>query len=65
MAENQLTSAGANPVIKSATLIVSLNLAKNELDSDVGKYLCQLLRRSEVLEKLHLEYNALEMVGTR
>jgi len=40
-------------------------LAKNLLKSDVGKHLAQLLKRSDKIQKLNLEYNELEMVGTR
>ena len=49
MAENKLGNSGATQIIKNATTLESLNLAKNELQADVGKPLSQLLRRSETL----------------
>lgn len=39
IAENQLESSGAIPIIKSADSLESLSLAKNCLQSDVGKHL--------------------------
>ena len=65
IAENQLGSEGAIAIIKNADALTSLSLAKNLIKSEVGKHLAQLLKRSETIQKLNLEYNELEMVGTR
>ena len=65
LAENQLESTGAIPIIKTAGTLIALNLAKNLLQSDVGKPLSILLKRSDCIERLNLEYNSLEMIGTR
>jgi Ran GTPase-activating protein (RanGAP) involved in mRNA processing and transport len=59
IAENNLCSEGAVPIINSADHLETINLAKNHIKSDVGKPLKKLLRRTRVLKKLQLEYNDL------
>ena len=39
-AENHLTSTGAIPIIQNASSLISLDLARNELESNVGKSIC-------------------------
>ena len=65
IAENMLESTGSIPIIQNANSLTQLSLAKNNLKSDVGKPLAQLLKRSTCIEKLSLDYNSLEMIGTR
>ena len=65
MAENQLKSEGAIPIIKSSVRLESLNLAKNELSEEVGASISNLLTLSATMQKLHLEFNALDVAGTR
>ena len=57
IAENELGNDGAITIIKGADNLESLNLAKNGLQSEVGKPLAHLLTRSTSLKKLALEYN--------
>jgi hypothetical protein len=59
VAENDLKSEGAIPIIKSATNLTHLSLAKNFMKSDVGKPLAKLLKHSNSLTKLFLEFNEL------
>lgn len=59
VAENDLKSEGAIPIIKSATNLVNLSLAKNFLKQDVGKPLAKLLKFSNKLTKLSIEFNEL------
>ena len=65
VSENDLKSEGAIPIINSAGHLETLNLAKNNLRSDVGKPLQKLLKKSGVLKKLSLEYNDLMVHGTK
>ena len=65
VAENDLNSEGAIPIINSALNLEVLSLAKNNLKSDVGKPLEKLLKKSKVLKKLSLEYNDLMVAGTK
>ena len=65
MAENDLKSEGAIPIIKSAGNLEVLSLAKNFMRSDVGKPLAKLLKASKVLKKLHLEFNELMVAGAK
>jgi Ran GTPase-activating protein (RanGAP) involved in mRNA processing and transport len=65
IAENELSSEGAIPIINSAVNLEVLSLAKNNLKSDVGKPLEKLLKKSKVLRKLSLEYNDLMVAGTK
>lgn len=65
IAENELGSEGAIPIINSAMHLEVLSLAKNNLKSDVGKPLEKLLKKSKMLRKLQLEYNDLMVVGTK
>jgi hypothetical protein len=46
IAENDLKSEGAIPIIKSATNLSHLSLAKNFMKSDVGKPIAKLLKHS-------------------
>jgi hypothetical protein len=46
VAENDLKSEGAIPIIKSATNLSHLSLAKNFMKSDVGKPIAKLLKHS-------------------
>ena len=47
--ENDLKSDGAIPIIKSATNLEQLSLAKNFMKSDVGKPLAKLIKTSNRL----------------
>ena len=49
IAENDLKSEGAIPIIKSAIHLQGLSLAKNFLKPDVGKPLAKLLKFSRQL----------------
>ena len=59
--ENDLKSEGAIPVIKSASNLQSLSLAKNFMKADVGKPLAKLLKHTVCLQKLSLEFNELQV----
>lgn len=63
--ENDLKSEGAVPIIKSATNLEVLSLAKNFMKSDVGKPLAKLLKSSRYLKKLYLEFNELLIQGAK
>jgi Ran GTPase-activating protein (RanGAP) involved in mRNA processing and transport len=63
--ENDLKSEGAVPIIKSATNLEVLSLAKNFMKSDVGKPLAKLLKTSRHLKKLYLEFNELMIQGAK
>lgn len=65
MAENDLKSEGAIPIIKSATNLEVLSLAKNFMRSDVGKPLAKLLKCSKQIKKLYLEFNELMVPGAK
>ena len=65
IAENDLKSEGAIPIINYATNLETLSLAKNGLKSDVGKPLKKLLKKSVNLRKLQLEYNELGVPGMK
>ena len=65
VAENDLNSEGAIPIINSALNLEILSLAKNNLKSDVGKPLEKLLKKSKVIKKLQLEYNDLMVAGSK
>lgn len=65
MAENDLKSEGAIPIIKSAANLETLALGKNFMKSDVGKPLAKLLKTSTCLKKLHLDFNELMVAGTK
>jgi len=65
VAENDLKSEGAIPIIKSATNLSHLSLAKNFMKSDVGKPIAKLLKHSSCLQKLFLEFNELQMAGCK
>ena len=59
--ENDLKSEGAIPVIKSASNLQSLSLAKNFMKADVGKPLAKRLKHTVCLQKLSLEFNELQV----
>ena len=59
IAENDLKSEGAIPIIKSAKRLEVLNLSKNFIKSDVGKPLAKLLKSTQKLKKLIVDYNEL------
>ena len=59
IAENDLKSEGAIPIIKSATNLEVLNLGKNFMKADVGKPLAKLLKQSKKIKKINLEFNEL------
>jgi Ran GTPase-activating protein (RanGAP) involved in mRNA processing and transport len=65
IAENDLKSEGAIPIIKSATNLEVLSLAKNFMRSDIGKPLAKLLKCSKQLKKLYLEFNELMVPGAK
>ena len=65
IAENDLKSEGAIPIIKSANNLESLRLSKNFLKSDCGKPLQKLLKKSKKLIKLQLDFNELMVEGAR
>ena len=65
IAENDLKSEGSIPIIKSATFLQSLSLAKNFMKSDVGKPIAKLLKHSDNIQKLSLEFNELQMQGCK
>ena len=65
VAENDLKSEGAIPIIKSATNIEVLSLAKNFMRSDVGKPSAKLLKTSKAIKKLYLEFNELMVPGAK
>jgi len=65
VSENDLKSEGAIPIIKSATNLEHLSLAKNFMKSDVGKPLAKLLKSSKKLKKLYLEFNELMVTGAK
>jgi Ran GTPase-activating protein (RanGAP) involved in mRNA processing and transport len=54
-----LKSEGAIPIIKSATNLEHLSLAKNFMKNDVGKPIAKLLKASKNIKKLYLEFNEL------
>ena len=57
VADNDLRSEGANQIIKNAIHLSSLSLAKNFLKPDIGKPIAKLLRNTNTLTKLSLEFN--------
>ena len=59
IAENDLKSEGAIPIIKSANNLEVLSLGKNFMKSDVGKPIAKLLKTTNKLKKLNLEFNEL------
>ena len=65
ISENDLKSEGAIQIINSSKNLESLNLAKNNLRSDVGKPLEKLLKKSRALKKLNIEYNELMVHGSK
>jgi Ran GTPase-activating protein (RanGAP) involved in mRNA processing and transport len=65
VAENDLKSEGAIPIIKSAQNLEVLSLAKNFMKSDVGKPIAKLLKTTEALKKLYLDFNELMVAGTK
>jgi Ran GTPase-activating protein (RanGAP) involved in mRNA processing and transport len=65
VAENDLKSEGAIPIIKSASNLEVLSLAKNFMKSDVGKPLAKLLKSSTVIKKMYLEFNELMVPGAK
>ena len=65
VAENDLKSEGAIPIIKSAINLEVLSLAKNFMRSDVGKPLAKLLKASRAIKKLYLEFNELMVPGAK
>ena len=60
-----MKSEGAIPIIKSATNLEHLSLAKNFMKSDVGKPLAKLLKSSRQIKKLYLEFNELMVQGAK
>jgi len=65
VAENDLKSEGAIPIIKNAKRLEVLNLSKNFVKSDVGKPLAKLLKSTNVLKKLYIEYNEFLVAGAK
>jgi len=65
VAENDLKSEGAIPIIKSAANLEVLSLGKNFMKSDVGKPIAKLLKQTQNLKKLHLDFNELMVAGTK
>ena len=65
IAENDLKSEGAIPIIKSGIYLNQISLAKNFMKSDVGKPLAKLLKSSDYIQKLSLEFNELQMQGCK
>ncbi len=59
VAENNLKSEGAIPIIKSAGNLTQLSLAKNYIKADVGKPLAKLMKHSTKLLRLNIEFNEL------
>ena len=48
-------------IIQNAGYLSNLSLAKNFMKSDVGKPLSKLMKYSNCLRKLNLEFNELQM----
>ena len=65
VSENDLKSEGAIPIIKSAGRLELLNLAKNFMKNDVGKPLAKLLKGTETMKKIYIEYNELMVQGAK
>lgn len=65
IADNDLRSEGAIAIIQNAGNLATLNLAKNDLKSDVGKPLERLLNKSRKLKRLSLEHNDLGVHGSK
>ena len=65
VAENELRSEGAIPIINSSVHLEQLSLAKNYIKSDVGKPLQKLLKKSKSIKKLNLEFNELMIQGAK
>jgi len=65
VAENDLKSEGAMPIIKSSINLEHLSLANNFMKSDVGKPLAKLLKASKCMKKLQLEFNELMVQGAK
>ena len=65
MAENDLKSEGAIPIIKSADKLEVLNLSRNFIKADAGKQLAKLLKKTENLKKLNIEYNEMMIAGAK
>lgn len=65
MAQNGLKSEGTIHILKNALNLETLNLSKNKVSSDVGKYLFKLLQTSKVIKHLNLDFNELMVVGTK
>ena len=65
ISENDLKSEGAIPIIKSAINLHTLSLAKNFMKSDVGKPIAKLLKYSDSLQRLSLEFNELGVAGCK
>jgi len=60
-----LKSEGAIPIIKSAKKLEVLNLSKNFMKQDVGKPLAKLLKSTQSLKKLYIDYNELMIPGAK
>jgi len=65
VAENDLKSEGAIPIIKSAKKLEVLNLSKNFMKSDVGKPLAKLLKSTSTLKWLFIDFNELMVPGAK
>ena len=65
IAENDLKSEGAIPIIKSASNLEVLSLGKNFMKSDVGKPIAKLLKNTTKLKKINLEFNELMVQGAK
>lgn len=65
VAENDLKSEGAIPIIKSSKKLEVLNLSKNFMKSDVGKPIAKLLKCTNSLKKLYVDFNELMIPGAK
>lgn len=63
IAENDLKSEGAIPIIKASGNLETLVLSKNYMKSDCGKCLQDLLKGTTKLKKLQIDFNELMVQG--
>jgi Ran GTPase-activating protein (RanGAP) involved in mRNA processing and transport len=60
-----LGSEGAVHIINYGMHLQVLHLGKNYIKADCGRALTNLLKKSKVLKKLHLDFNELMVTGAK
>ena len=61
--ENDIRTVGAIQILKNGIDLKELSLAKNFIKGDAGEHIGFLLKISDSLQKLNLEFNELKCHG--